>query len=331
MPSTNPEKNYVVAALYQFAPLDDYTEIQEKLSEVCERQGIRGTILLAREGINGTIAGTRPAIDTVLAWLRSDPRLSNLEHKESLHEEQPFYRLKVRLKREIVTLGLPDIDPNCDAGTYVEPHEWNALIQDPEVVVIDTRNHYECEMGSFSGAVDPRTDSFREFPAYVDAALDPQVHKKVAMYCTGGIRCEKATALLRKRGFESVFHLRGGILKYLEAVPEEESLWAGECFVFDERVSVGHDLKRGAYELCRGCRMPLSPADRQNPAYQEGVCCHRCADELTPEKAARRAERQRQVALAAERNELHVGRKDSNSRAEAPADNCLEGNARHGQ
>lgn len=301
---------YTVAALYKFAPLDNYVAMRGPLLEVCRAQGVKGTILLAREGINGTISASRAGIDAVLDWLRRDPRLAGLEHKESVHAEQPFYRMKVRLKREIVTLGIPEIDPNRLVGRYVEPAAWNELISDPDVVVVDTRNHYEYELGTFEGAVDPATDTFREFPDYVDENLDPRKHKKVAMFCTGGIRCEKATALLLQRGFDEVYHLRGGILKYLEEVPEGESLWRGACFVFDERVSVDHDLRPVEHTLCRGCRMPVSAADRTLPAYREGVCCPRCADSLTPEKAARRAERHRQVKLAEERNERHVGRTD---------------------
>lgn len=303
----------VVAALYQFAPLDDCAPLRDALEGVCEAHGIKGTLLLAPEGINGTIAGTRDGIDGVLAWLRSDPRLAKMEHKESLHDTQPFYRMKVRLKKEIVTLGVPGIDPNVRVGHYVAPKDWNALIQDPDVVVVDTRNHYEFEVGTFQGAIDPETTSFREFPDYVDQQLDPARHKKVAMFCTGGIRCEKATSLMLAKGFEEVFHLQGGILKYLEEVPASESLWEGECFVFDERVTVGHGLVPGDYELCRGCRMPVSVEDRQSPEFQPGVCCPRCAEKLTEEKAARCAERHRQVKLAEARNELHVGRVDERS------------------
>lgn len=308
MPETAHKHPTVVAALYQFARLEECTALRAPLLEVCRAQGVKGTLILAPEGINGTIAGSREGVDAVLAWLRSDPRLSDLEHKESFHAEQPFYRMKVRIKAEIVTLGVPGINPTEQVGHYVAPAEWNALIREPDVVVLDTRNDYECEIGTFRGAVDPKTKTFREFPAYVDEHLDPREHKRVAMFCTGGIRCEKATALLLQRGFESVYHLKGGILKYLEEVPEEESLWDGECFVFDERVAVGHKVEPGEHTLCRGCRMPVSAEDRQSPGYREGVCCPKCADRLTPEKAARRAERHRQTELARQRNELHVGR-----------------------
>ena len=313
MNESEAKKDVVVAALYKFAPLDHCAEMRTPLAQTCVEQQVKGTILLAREGINGTIAGSRSGIDAVLAWLRADPLLSNLEHKESFHAHQPFYRTKVRLKSEIVTLGIPGIDPNVRVGQYVAPKDWNTLIQDPEVIVVDTRNHYECEVGTFLGAIDPETRSFREFPDYVDRNLDPARHRKVAMYCTGGIRCEKATALMLARGFEEVFHLQGGILKYLEEVPAQESLWQGECFVFDERVTVGHGLVPGDYELCRGCRMPVSPEDRQSPDFRPGVCCPQCAARLTEEKAARRAERHRQVKLADARSELHVGRVDGRS------------------
>jgi len=313
MSKTEDKRPIIIAALYKFANLDDYTALRAPLAALCDSSGIKGTLLLAKEGINGTISGTRTGIDCVLAWLRSDSRLSGLEHKESYCDTQPFYRMKVRLKSEIVTLGVSGVDPNEQVGTYVEPEAWNELIQDPEVLVVDTRNHYECEIGGFRGALDPDTGHFREFPQYVREKLDPARHKKVAMYCTGGIRCEKATAFMLQQGFEAVYHLRGGILKYLETVPQEESLWEGECFVFDERVSVGHGLEPGAYSLCRGCRRPVSPLDRESPAYREGVCCPRCAAELSPEKAARCGERHRQVELARARNELHVGRRDERS------------------
>lgn len=313
MNSSIAQPSIVIAALYQFARLDDCATLRDALEQVCESHGLKGTLLLAPEGINGTVAGSRAGIDGVLAWLRSDARLARLEHKESLHEEQPFYRMKVRLKKEIVTLGVPGIDPNVQVGQYVAPKDWNALIQDPDVVVVDTRNHYEFEVGTFQGALDPETTTFREFPDYVDGHLNPEQHKKVAMFCTGGIRCEKATALMLSRGFKEVFHLQGGILKYLEEVPASESLWEGECFVFDERVTVGHGLVPGDYELCRGCRMPVSAEDRQSPDFQPGVCCPRCADQLTEDKAARCAERHRQVKLAEARHELHVGRVDARS------------------
>ena len=291
----------VVAALYHFARLDDFRDLREPLLALCQAQDIRGTLLLAQEGVNGTISGTRASIDAVLARLRADPRLAALEHKESFSDRHPFLRLKVKLKQEIVTLGVPFVDPNAVVGTYVDPRDWNALISDPDVVVIDTRNDYEVAIGTFAGAVDPKTRSFREFPRYVSEQLDPAKHRKVAMFCTGGIRCEKASSYMRQQGFETVYHLKGGILKYLEEVPESESLWQGECFVFDERVGVTHGLKAGEAGLCHGCRRAVTPADRASPKYEEGISCPACHDELTGEQRARFAERRLQLRLAAER------------------------------
>ena len=297
----------VVAALYKFVTLDDFHAMREPLLDVCLASGTRGTLLLAREGINGTIAGSREGIDQVLAYLRSDPRLSDLGHKESQDAHMPFYRMKVKLKKEIVTMGVAGVDPNVRVGTYVTPQEWNDLVQDPEVIVIDTRNDYECDIGSFRGAVDPRTKNFREFPAFVRDKLDPGVHKKVAMFCTGGIRCEKASAFMLNEGFDEVYHLQGGILKYLEEMPPEESAWEGECFVFDNRVSVDHHLEKGQYDQCYGCRHPIIEEDKRSGKYELGVCCPRCYDELTPDQKLRFRERQKQVELAAQRGEPHVG------------------------
>lgn len=295
------DETVVVAALYHFARLDDFRDLREPLLALCQAQDIRGTLLLAQEGVNGTISGTRAGIDAVLARLRADPRLAALEHKESFSDRHPFLRLKVKLKQEIVTLGVPFVDPNAVVGTYVDPQDWNALISDPDVVVIDTRNDYEVAIGTFAGAVDPKTRSFREFPRYVSEQLDPAKHRKVAMFCTGGIRCEKASSYMRQQGFETVYHLKGGILKYLEEVPESESLWQGECFVFDERVGVTHGLKTGEAGLCHGCRRAVTPADRESPKYEEGISCPACHDELTGEQRARFAERRLQLRLAAER------------------------------
>ncbi len=300
--------NFIVAALYKFAKLPDYQTIQPKLLETCVRLGIKGTLLLAEEGINGTVAGTREAIDQMLAYIKADPRLADLEHKESYAIEMPFYRMKVRLKKEIVTMGVPDIDPNKVVGTYVAPEDWNALISDPDVILIDTRNDYEYDIGTFKGAVDPHTTTFREFPEYVAQNLDPNKHKKVAMFCTGGIRCEKASAFMVQQGFAEVYHLQGGILKYLETVPEEKSLWQGECFVFDQRVAVRHGLEIGDYDQCHACRHPLSPEEMQSPQYQAGVSCPYCHDKLSPEKRASVLERQKQVALAKKRGEEHIGK-----------------------
>jgi UPF0176 protein len=287
----------VVATFYKFVRLTDFAEWQMPLLEVCKAQRLRGTILLAREGINGTIAGTRAAVDAVLAFLRSDPRLADLEAKESLAEVPPFDRIKVRLKQEIVTLGMPEVDPSTQVGTYVDPSDWNALISDPDVIVVDTRNDYEVSIGTFKGAVNPATQSFRQFPDYVRQQLDPTQHRKVAMFCTGGIRCEKASAFMLSEGFEEVYHLKGGILKYLEEVPPQESLWQGECFVFDQRTAVQHGLEEGTCEMCRSCGHPLTPQEKASPQYQEGITCPHCYDHLTEDKRIRQVERQRQFVL----------------------------------
>lgn len=297
----------VVCALYQFVTLDDFVALRQPLLELMQAQRVRGTLLLAEEGINGTIAGSRAGIDTVLAWLRSDARLATLDVKESLTDKLPFNRAKVKLKREIVTLGVPGIDPKRVVGTYVEPSEWNALLADPEVVLVDTRNDYEFQVGTFKNAINPKTDSFREFPDFVKTHLDPKQHKKVAMFCTGGIRCEKSTAYLKEQGFEQVFHLKGGILKYLEAVPPEQTLWQGECFVFDERVTVDHHLQKGAYDQCNACRLPITAAEKASEHYVPGVSCPHCIDKSTPQQKARFSEREKQLALARQRGEVHIG------------------------
>lgn len=297
----------VVAALYKFVTLEDFHELREPLLDVCIASGARGTILLAHEGINGTIAGTRQAIDQVLAYLRSDPRLADLEHKESFDDHLPFYRMKVKLKREIVTMGIEGVDPNSRVGTYVAPGDWNDLVNDPEVLLIDTRNDYEYGIGTFRGAIDPRTQSFRDFPAYVRSHLDPEKHKKVAMFCTGGIRCEKASAFMLEEGFAEVYHLQGGILKYLEEVPPQDSTWEGECFVFDNRVAVDHKLQKGQYDQCYGCRHPITEQDKLSDKYQKGICCPLCYDRLTDDQRARFSERQKQIELAALRGEGHIG------------------------
>lgn len=299
--------NIIVAALYKFAPLPDYQAMQPGLLDFCLNQGIKGTLLLAEEGINGTVAGSRAAIDALIAQLKSDARLADLEHKESVADEMPFYRMKVRLKKEIVTLGVPGINPNNRVGTYVAPEDWNALISDPDVVVVDTRNGYEYDIGTFRGAIDPQTSSFSEFPAYVSSKLNPARHKKVAMFCTGGIRCEKASSFMLQQGFEQVYHLQGGILKYLEKIPAAESLWEGECFVFDQRVAVGHGLQVGEYEICHACRQPVSPQEQASAEYVAGVSCPRCHGTLSEEKRARAAERQKQTQLARKRGRAHIG------------------------
>lgn len=307
--------NIVVVALYKFVTLEDFQSLREPLLDTMNQHGVRGTLLLALEGINGTVAGTREGTSALLEWLRRDPRLADLDWKESFCDEMPFYRTKVKLKKEIVTMGIPGISPNERVGTYVEPRDWNDLISDPEVLLIDTRNDYEVSIGTFEGAIDPQTRTFREFPEYVRQEFDPQKHKKVAMFCTGGIRCEKASSYMLSQGFEEVFHLKGGILKYLETVPEQKSRWNGECFVFDERVAVGHGLKVGEAQLCRACRQPLTPADRARPEFVEGVQCHHCVDSLDEAKRQAAAERQRQIALAKARGEAHLG-EDAKAAAE---------------
>ena len=302
-----------IAALYHFTRFDDPAAFRPDLLALCEAQGVRGTLLLAREGINGTIAGSAERIDTVLDHIRQLPGCMELEVKFSQADAMPFNRMKVRLKQEIVTMGQPDLDPLQGVGTYVDPQDWNALITDPDTLVIDTRNDYEVQIGTFAGAVDPQTTSFREFPEWFRtkrAELEAAGRTpKIAMFCTGGIRCEKSTAFAKAEGVEEVFHLKGGILKYLESVPAEESLWQGECFVFDERVSVGHGLAPGDHTLCRACRRPVSDADRADERFTDGVSCPRCFDERSDEQRARYAERQRQERLAAERGEEHVGRR----------------------
>ena len=305
--SHDSETEIVVAALYQFVTLEDFHELREPLLQVCIAAQVKGTLLLAQEGINGTLAGSRDGIDTVLAYLRSDPRLANLVHKESYDDHMPFYRMKVKLKKEIVTMGVSGIDPNAVVGTYVKPRDWNDLVNDPEVVLLDTRNDYEVGIGTFAGAVDPHTTTFREFPNYVRDNYDPAKHKKVAMFCTGGIRCEKASAFMLKEGFEEVYHLEGGILKYLEEVPPQQSTWEGECFVFDSRVAVNHQLEKGQYDQCYGCRHPITEDDKLSAKYIKGVCCPGCFDTLSADQKARFSERQKQIELAALRNEEHIG------------------------
>ncbi|WP_339930082.1 rhodanese-related sulfurtransferase [uncultured Brevundimonas sp.] len=299
-----------VVALYRFAAIDDCAAVQTRLTQLCPA-GVRGTLLIAPEGLNGTIAGPDRAIATVLDGIRDLPGFADLDVKESTAATMPFHRLKIRIKTEIVTMGRTDLDPVCNAGLYVAPADWNRLIADPDTVVIDTRNDYEGAIGAFAGAIQPNTRTFRDFPDWFEregrALLDRPTPPKVAMYCTGGIRCEKATAFLRAEGVDNVHHLEGGILRYLETVPEADSLWQGECFVFDERVAIGHGLEPGSHTLCRGCRMPLSPADRAAPGYVEGVCCERCHATRTAEQRAGYAERQRQMEIAAHLGIDHVG------------------------
>ena len=304
---------FLTAALYKFVSLENYAALQANIHAACVAHHIKGTILLAAEGINGTIAGLPENIHAVLHFLRTSPQFNgafaNLEHKESYADEHPFYRMKVKLKKEIVTMGVPSVNPNNTVGTYVKPEDWNALINDPDVILLDTRNDYEVHIGTFKGAVNPETTTFREFPEYVAQNLDKTKHKKVAMFCTGGIRCEKASSYMLEQGFDEVYHLQGGILKYLETVPEEQSLWQGECFVFDQRVAVKHGLEVGEYDQCYACRMPLSPAELQSPQYTAGISCPHCYDKTTEEKRAALTERQKQVVLAKQRGEAHIGEK----------------------
>jgi UPF0176 protein len=298
---------YTVCALYHFTPFADHTALRDPLLTLAKSKGVTGTLLLAHEGINGTIAGSREGIDAMLAHIRALPGCADLEWKESTAAEQPFARMKVKLKKEIVTLGQPDVDPRAKVGHYVAPEDWNDLIRSPDVALIDTRNDYEVAIGTFEGAVDPETASFREFPAWWEANKDRFHNKRIAMFCTGGIRCEKSTNYLLGLGIEDVYHLKGGILKYLEEVPAEDSAWEGECFVFDGRVSVGHGLEEGPHILCHACRRPILPEDTKRAQYEEGVSCHHCVDETSDADKARFRERQKQIALAKTRGETHLG------------------------
>ncbi len=297
----------VISALYHFVILDNYKELRHPLLDLMLEHNIKGTLLLAREGINGTVAGNQQSIDTLLNWLKSDTRLADLRHKFSYDDNMPFYRTRVKLKKEIVTMGIEGIDPNQVVGTYVKASDWNALISDPDVILVDTRNAYETAIGSFKNAVDPETETFREFPEYVKQNLNPDKHKKVAMFCTGGIRCEKSTAYLKEQGFSEVYHLQGGILKYLEEIPLEESLWEGECFVFDNRVSVDHSLEKGSYDQCHACRLPITEDDKKSEKFIQGVSCPHCFDKKTNAQRKRFIEREKQVQLAKVRGEDHIG------------------------
>jgi len=298
---------YIVSALYHFAKLDNFEELQSPLLNKMKENGVKGTLLLALEGINGTISGTCEGIDNVLNFIRSDLRLAKVVTKESFAEKIPFYRSKVKLKKEIVTMGVEGIDPKHIVGTYVKPQDWNNLIADPDVVVVDTRNDYEVAIGTFKNALNPNTTTFREFPQYAKEQLGTAKNKKIAMFCTGGIRCEKSTAYLKQIGFNEVYHLEGGILKYLEEIPEEKSLWEGECFVFDSRVAVKHGLAQGKYDQCFACRMPITEEEKNSQFYVKGISCPHCFDQQTEEQKSSHAERQKQIAIAAERGEEHIG------------------------
>ena len=301
--------NFLVAALYKFVTLPDYQALQEPIQKVCDGHGIKGTLLLASEGINGTVAGTEDGIRALLAHLHGMAEFADLNHKESWAKEMPFLRMKVRLKKEIVTMGVPGTDPQKIVGSYVKPENWNDLISDPDVVLVDTRNDYEVEIGTFKGAIDPKTTNFRDFPAWVKRNHNVLNKPKVAMFCTGGIRCEKASSYMLGEGFEEVYHLKGGILTYLEEVPETQSRWQGDCFVFDNRVTVRHDLSVGEFNLCHACRAPLSVEVRQSEHYAAGISCPHCWDTLSEKTRAGARERQKQIELARQRNQPHpIGR-----------------------
>ncbi|MEM9734575.1 MAG: rhodanese-related sulfurtransferase [Pseudomonadota bacterium] len=316
---TDASSPYLVAALYKFVTLERPADIRPHLLAQCEMHGINGTLLLASEGINGTIAGSDEGIAAVLGWLHADSRFTDLEVKYSRASEAPFYRMKVRLKKEIVTLGVEGVDAANEQGTYVKPSDWNALIARDDVIVVDTRNDYEVEIGTFEGATNPGTSSFRQLPQWVEEKLEADPDTPVAMFCTGGIRCEKSTAYLRSKGYANVYHLQGGILKYLEEVPEEESLWRGECFVFDQRVSVVHGLAEGTYDICHACRMPITQEDKLSNLYLPGVSCPRCADAMDEAKRARFAERQKQMQLARQRRKSHIAANLESAKAEKKA------------
>ncbi|MGI9308700.1 MAG: rhodanese-related sulfurtransferase [Gammaproteobacteria bacterium] len=303
----NRKPQIVVAALYKFVALPDYAELRAPLLTMMMQHNIKGTLLLAPEGLNGTVAGIRADIDALLEGLKQDERLRLLDHKESYCEDTPFLRAKVKLKKEIVTMGVADIDPTRSVGTYVDPQQWNDLVNDPEVTLVDTRNEYEVKIGTFKNAINPHTNTFREFPEFVQRNLNPQKNKKIAMFCTGGIRCEKSTAYLKEQGFDEVYHLKGGILKYLETVPEDSSTWEGECFVFDERVAVDHQLNKGHYEQCNACRMPITIEDQASEHFVAGISCPHCFDQTSDEQKQRYAERQKQVELAQQRHVNHIG------------------------
>lgn len=300
-----------VAAFYRFLDLADPGAFRDGLQAECERHGLLGTVLVAREGFNGTLAGERDSITAVFDWIQARLALDEaIDARWTEAGEAPFRRMRVRIKKEIVTLGRPDILPHRNAGTYVDPQDWNALIDDPDVVVVDTRNHYEIEVGTFPRAIDPGTDSFRQFPEFAEHLAETAKGKRLAMFCTGGIRCEKATALMLELGFDDVYHLRGGILNYLQQVPADDNRWSGECFVFDTRVAVDRDLAEGGYVQCHACRRPLSSDDLASADYREGVSCPHCIDDLDGDREARLKERRRQVMLAEQRGEKHIGPKE---------------------
>lgn len=306
--------SYLVAAFYKFVALPDYIELQSDIQDCAIANEVMGTILLAEEGINGTVAGPEKGIRALLDFIKNDQRICDLEHKESWAKDNPFYRMKVRLKKEIVTLGVEGVSPTKQVGEYIAPEDWNDFILDPDVVVVDTRNDYEVAIGTFKGAVDPETTSFRELPKWVEGQDNLLKGKKIAMFCTGGIRCEKSTSLMKELGYDDVYHLQGGILKYLENTPKEESLWEGECFVFDQRVSVGHGLEQGPYDMCHACRYPITEEDKQSEQYAAGVSCPRCYDKQSTRQRQRFIERQKQMELAKKRGQEHIAADQKNQK-----------------
>lgn len=297
----------VIMALYKFIDRPNFARHKKPIEDFCKAQGIKGTLLLAQEGINGTLAGSQNAIDALITFLQEAMHFGPLEYKLSYDETMPFHRMKVKLKKEIVTIGKPEAKPTQQTGVHVKPQDWNALINDPNVIVLDTRNDYEVSIGTFKNAINPHTTSFREFPDYVQKTLDPKQHKKIAMFCTGGIRCEKASSYMLAHGFEEVYQLEGGILKYLETIPPSNSLWDGECFVFDNRVTVDHQLQKGHFDMCHACRQPINETDKASPKYEKNISCPNCFDTLTDDKRKRVAERAKQMALAKARGQVHLG------------------------
>ena len=299
----------LVATLYKFFKVDDLVALQDQLYEICNKNNVMGTILIANEGVNGTISAKPKEIEKTLISIQKDDRFSEIEVKYSSANKQPFHKMRVRLKKEIVTIGLPEINPNKIVGTYVKPEEWNDIISDPDVILIDTRNKFEIKIGSFKNALDPRTTSFRDFPEWVKKFKQDKTNtnKKIAMYCTGGIRCEKASSLMKEEGFNEVYHLQGGILKYLEQVEKEKSLWEGECFVFDDRVCLTENLEVGSYKMCFACRMPITEDELNDDRYEEGISCLYCYDKTTKDKKERFESRQKQIELSKLRGEKHIG------------------------
>ena len=309
---------FLTIAFYQFVSLENIDQLQVFIYKFCQKSNIKGTILLATEGINGTISGKKNNIHEFLKFIKTDPFLDdsfkNLEHKESWASKNPFYRMKVRLKKEIVALGVDGVSPTDKVGKYINPEDWNKLIEDPDTIVIDTRNNYEVDIGSFKNAINPQTESFREFPTFVEKQLKDNKKMKVAMFCTGGIRCEKATSLMLEEGFEDVYHLKGGILKYLETIPKDKSLWQGECFVFDQRVAVTHGLDEGQYDQCYACRHPLSLEELESDQYTKGISCPYCFNKLCDKKKAGVIERQKQIMLSKSKGENHIGDNQNNAK-----------------